>query len=154
MLLAVFSDSHGSREPMRRAIRAHNPDMVLHLGDYARDAAALADALPGLEVRYVRGNCDVGSPAPETLCFALEGVSVFMTHGHLYSVKYTLQSIANAAHFSGARLALFGHTHQAEYRRMGDVLLLNPGSAGRGDEKTFGLLTVEGGEFSWRMERL
>lgn len=101
MLLAVFSDSHGNREPMRRAIRAHNPDMVLHLGDYARDAAALADALPGLEVRYVRGNCDVGSPAPETLCFALEGVSVFMTHGHLYSVKYTLQSLANAAIFPG-----------------------------------------------------
>ena len=154
MLLAVFSDSHGSQEPLCRAIRTYQPDMVLHLGDYVRDAMALEKALPGLEVRYVRGNCDVGSPAPETLCFALEGVSVFMTHGHLYSVKYTLQSIANAAHFSGARLALFGHTHQAEYRRMGDVLLLNPGSAGRGDEKTFCLLTLEGGKYAWRMERL
>lgn len=154
MLLAVFSDSHGSQEPLCRAIRACNPDLVLHLGDYVRDAVALEAARPGLEVRYVRGNCDVGAPGPEKLCFTLEGVTVFMTHGHLYSVKYTLQSLANAAHFSGAQLALFGHTHQAEFRQMGDVLLLNPGSAGRGEEKTFGLLTLEGGEYSWRMQRL
>lgn len=153
MLIAVFSDTHGYTGPMLRAVRACGPDMVLHLGDHARDAEELRGILPGLDVRCVRGNCDLASAAPERLTFSVEGVDIFMTHGHLYSVKFTLDSLTNAAHFAGARLALFGHTHQSEYRNYGDLALLNPGSAGMG-EMTFGLLTVEGGSWQWKLEKL
>jgi predicted phosphodiesterase len=76
-----------------------------------------------------------------------------MTHGHEYSVKFTLDSLLNAAHFAGVQLALFGHTHQAEYRNYGDLALLNPGSAGKG-EWTCGLLTIEGGTWQWQLEYL
>ena len=38
MRIAVFSDSHGVKEPMLAAIEEQKPDMVLHLGDYVRDA--------------------------------------------------------------------------------------------------------------------
>jgi len=153
MLIAVFSDTHGHTGPMHRAILRHRPDMVLHLGDHARDAEELAELFPGLDVRSVRGNCDLACPAPESLQFEAEGVSIFMTHGHRYSVKFTLDSLLNAAHFSGAKLALFGHTHCAEYRNYGDLALLNPGSAGTG-EMTCGLLTVEGGTWKWALEEL
>ena len=63
-----------------------------------------------------------------------------------YRVKLGYESLANAAHFSGAQLALFGHTHEADFLRMGDVTLFNPGSAGMG-RQTYGRITVKGTEF-------
>ena len=62
MRIAVFSDSHGVKEPMLAAIEEQKPDMVLHLGDYVRDAE-------------------------ENLLFNADGVRIFMTHGHRYNVK-------------------------------------------------------------------
>jgi hypothetical protein len=42
----VFSDTHGNTEPMFRAVKKYNPDMVLHLGDHASDAQELEDRFP------------------------------------------------------------------------------------------------------------
>ena len=153
MLVMVFSDTHGHTEPMLAAVAKHNPAMVLHLGDHARDAQELREAFPALDVRSVRGNCDLLSSAPDKQLLELEGLRILMTHGHEYSVKFTLDSLLNAAHFSAAQLALFGHTHQAEYRNYGDLALLNPGSAGMG-ERSCGLLTLKGGSWQWKLEYL
>jgi len=146
MLIAVFSDSHGTTEPMIAAIREHRPDAVLHLGDHDRDAEDLQREFPTLDIRWVRGNCDRGSDAPEILTPVFDGVRMFMTHGHRHNVKFTLDSLANAAHFSGAKLALFGHTHERERRELGDVTVFNPGAAG-GWYSTGGLITVKGETF-------
>ena len=131
MRIAVFSDSHGVKEPMLAAIEE-----------------AIAAYFPSLDLRYVRGNCDAysRSDAEENLLFNADGVRIFMTHGHRYNVKLGYESLANAAHFSGAQLALFGHTHEADFLRMGDVTLFNPGSAGMG-RQTYGMITVKGTEF-------
>lgn len=153
LLLAVFSDTHGVTEPMFDAVEQHKPDIVLHLGDHTRDAEALQQFFPSLDVRYVRGNCDHFSDAPEVLEFSADRVPVFMTHGHRYNVKYTLDSLINAAGFSGARLALFGHTHQSEYKTVGGLTLFNPGSAGMG-RQTYALITVKGADFQCRLEEL
>lgn len=153
MRIAVFTDSHGDVKPMIAVIQRENPDLVLHLGDHARDAEDLRREFPTADIRYVRGNCDYGSDAPETLTPIAEGVRIFMTHGHRYNVKYTLASLANAAHFSGARLALFGHTHAGEYTQMGDVTLFNPGAAGAGGHH-WGLVTVEGETFKCEIKDL
>ena len=151
MLIAVFADSHGELEAMCAAIEEHRPDMVLYLGDYARDAEALERYFPGLDIRYVRGNCDGwNSDAPESLRFNADGVGIYMTHGHRQSVKTSLEPLANAVHFSGAQLGLFGHTHCSEYKKMGDVTLFNPGSVGRG-RRSCGLITVKGAEFTCRL---
>lgn len=144
--IAVFTDSHGDTEPMMAVIREQKPDMVLHLGDYARDAEELCREFPAMDIRYVRGNCDYGSDAPEVLTPVVDRVRIFMTHGHRYQVKFTLYSLANAASFSGAQLALFGHTHESEFRQVGDVSLFNPGAAGAGGHR-WGLVTVEGEKF-------
>ncbi len=151
MLIAVFSDSHGELEAMCAAIDEHKPDMVLHLGDHARDAEALERYYPWLDIRFVRGNCDAwGSDAPETLRFNAEDVGIYMTHGHREQVKWGLEPLANAVHFSGAKLGLFGHTHCSEYKKMGDVTLFNPGSAGIG-RRSYGLITVKGADFQCRL---
>ena len=152
MLIAVFSDSHGSVDPMIHVIREEQPDLVLHLGDHAWDAEALQREFPALDIRFVRGNCDWGSDAEEVLTPVADGVKIFMTHGHRYGVKYSLHSLANAAHFSGAALCLFGHTHESEYKAMGDVTLFNPGAAGPGG--SCGLITVKGTEFKCRLREI
>ena len=64
MRILVFSDTHGNTEPMLAAVARHSPDMVLHLGDHARDAQELRERFPDLDVRSVRGNCDLLASAP------------------------------------------------------------------------------------------
>ena len=79
-----------------------------------------------------------------------DGVGIYLTHGHRQNVKMTLDALANTVHFSGARLGLFGHTHCSEYKKMGDVVLFNPGSVGRG-RRSYGLITVKGTEFQCKL---
>jgi len=153
MRILVFSDTHGNSQPMIDAVERHTPDMVLHLGDGARDVEELRERFPALDIRSVRGNCDLLSAAPAKQLLEVEGLRILMTHGHEQSVKFTLDSLLNTAHFSGAQLALFGHTHQAEYRRYDQLALLNPGSAGKG-ELSCGLLTIQGGSWQWKLEYL
>lgn len=131
MLIAVFSDSHGATQPMIDAVARYKPDAVLHLGDHDRDCDALRELYPDLDIRAVSGNCDPYSQECERRIFALGGVKIFMTHGHLYNVKYGLDSLINAAGFSGAKLALYGHTHQARHFTAGGMDVLNPGAANR-----------------------
>jgi len=142
MKIAVFSDSHGSLEPMVSAVKRFQPERIIHLGDYARDAGALSRRFPDIPLDAVRGNCDLPGSGPETLSVTLGGVPVFLTHGHRYGVKTDLLPLLNAAHFSGAALALFGHTHQALDRQFSGIRLLNPGSCGQGSAPSFALLDV------------
>ena len=58
MKLLVLSDSHRETEHMLLAIRKERPDAVVHLGDHAADADAIAQECPYLPLYRVRGNCD------------------------------------------------------------------------------------------------
>ena len=148
MKIIVFSDSHRELDGMRQVIRREKPDYVFHLGDHDSDAEQISKEFQTLPVAMVRGNCDGWySDAPEFLRFSADGVGIYMTHGHRQNVKMTLEPLANTVHFSGAQLGLFGHTHCSEYKKMGDVTLFNPGSAGRG-RRSWGLITVKGTEFT------
>ena len=149
MRVLVFSDSHYSPDPMIACVREQKPDAVLFLGDGLRDLAELRREFPALDIRAVRGNCDFGYEEDEVLTPVFGGVRIFMTHGHRYHVKYTLEPLANAAHFSQAPLALFGHTHHREYQVMGDVTVFNPGAVGQGG-MSGGQITIEGGKFQCR----
>jgi len=144
--IIVFSDSHGNTEPMNEAVLRFKPDMIIHLGDHAWDADCFTHR--ETSVRHVRGNCDYGSAVRETDTVVLpQGIKVVMTHGHLYSVKTGLQPILNMGRVAGADILLFGHTHRALCERWGDMLVMNPGTAGVGKGLTCGLLHINGIEF-------
>ena len=98
---------------MVRAIRQQRPDAVFHLGDCERDTQRLEKEVPDLPLYRVCGNCDREPVNPEVLQLTLDGMKFFLTHGHRYSVKYTLDALLNAAYFAGADMVLFGHTHRA-----------------------------------------
>lgn len=143
MKIAVFSDTHGSARGMLSAVRAYEPDAIIHLGDGNSDIAKLEREFPDLPVYAVCGNCDWENSAPESLSVDLGGVTAFLTHGHRYGVRYgNLDKLLYAAECSGAKIAMFGHTHRAGFEDVEGIFVLNPGTAGVGGEKTWAELEI------------
>ena len=140
---AVFSDTHGNNDPMLRAARQAEADVLIHLGDHDRDARLLREAFPGTPLYSVCGNCDLYPLSPERQLVTLGPVKAFLTHGHLYGVSSRQADwLVYAAQEQGAQLALFGHTHCAVYEQLGGVTLINPGTAGRGRTLTWALVSI------------
>lgn len=130
MKVLVISDSHGYISNAKTAIDK-NPGikMVLHLGDYCRDAAQLNQLYPDIDFEYVYGNCDIGVgsvPADKTI--EIEGKRIFMTHGHRYSVKWDYSKLLEKAAYEEADVILYGHTHISAVDYVDNVLIVNPGS--------------------------
>ena len=142
MRLAVFSDTHGNTNLMPQAVRRMQPDILVHLGDHIRDSRLLASEFPSIPLYAVPGNCDFASREQDTLEFYAGPVKVFATHGHRYYVKSTMVSLLNAAHFSGAQLVLYGHTHIARIEYPAGMTVVNPGSSGLGSEPSFAVIDI------------
>ena len=145
MKLLIVSDSHGCVREMESAVRTEKPDAILHLGDCVQDARRLHAAFPQLPLHAVAGNCDPRGAAPETCLLELGGITIYMTHGHIYNVKMGLERLYFSACEKGVRLALFGHTHQPLLLARGDLLLLNPGSIGRAPRRSYARFDTETG---------
>ena len=147
--LLVLSDSHNSSGAVERILHAESDaNAVVFLGDGLRD---LEDALtlhPKMKVYAVAGNCDFGALEPLDGLAAFDQVVVFYTHGHMYGVKYDLDTLADAAAARGAEVALFGHTHKPIALQKNGVFLFNPGSCGRcyTGPNTYGILTLADGK--------
>lgn len=142
MRLAVFSDTHGNTNLMPQAVRRMQPDILVHLGDHIRDSRLLASGFPSIPLYAVPGNCDFASREQDTLEFYAGPVKVFATHGHRYYVKSTMDSLLNAAYFSGAQLVLYGHTHIARIEYPAGMTVVNPGSSGLGSEPSFAVIDI------------
>lgn len=65
------------------------------------------------------------------------------------NVKGSLVAAASYAASKGADVLLYGHTHIKDDRTVetasGSVRMINPGSAGRGSEPSYALLTLMNG---------
>lgn len=145
MKILVFSDSHGYAGYMLEAARRCAPDAVIHLGDGAGDLSALKKELPRTPVINVRGNCDSDISVPERRIIELSGSRLFICHGHRYGVKLSLDGLLTSAMCAGADAVLFGHTHIPCLRTENGLLILNPGSVGRGRSPSCAVLTLEEG---------
>ena len=134
MKILVLSDSHSGMSFMRLAVSRVRPDAVVHLGDYYDDGTALQEEFFHIPFHLVPGNCDryrLSGLKPETLCYDVCGIRLFMTHGHNHRVKSGIYSLLKDARAGCAQAALYGHTHAADCRREEDGLwVLNPGSCG------------------------
>jgi len=147
MRILVLSDSHGAVETLAEIVGQCEADMILHLGDHARDCAIIRTRFPQIMLRAVKGNCDRLERELDTDEFVVEGKRIVMTHGHLFGVKNGLDRVRYFAESREADILLFGHTH-VRYDSgdaPGDIRLINPGSAGTG-KKTFAALEIQHGE--------
>ena len=143
MKAAVFSDTHANIALMLQAARESGADVFIHLGDHDRDAEALRREFPDKPLYVVAGNCDPGSRAPLAEVVPLGDVKIYICHGHQYGVDYgDVSRLVYAAQERGCRLALYGHTHRPDRQEIGGVQVLNPGTAGKGRQRSWALVEV------------
>lgn len=124
----VVSDTHGNR----RALDELEPvpgecDYIIHLGDYSTDGGYLQRKYPQ-KTYVINGNCELAKVGEDEIVLEIEGVKIFACHGHRYSVKTTLEKLAQRAKELGCGIALYGHTHEARDDEIDGVALLNPGT--------------------------
>ena len=149
--ILVLSDSHRCVGAMYDAAMLEKPDVIFHLGDHVSDAQELSYALDPIDFYEVRGNCDFGAQAPETILTELAGVRFFLTHGHLFGVKSNLTRLKLEANRVGAQVVLFGHTHRAFCEQNGGVWYLNPGAA---KNDCYGVVEVRDGKIHCALKTL
>ena len=143
--IIIFSDTHGNINSCVKVLESiGNVDLILHLGDTVADAEDLHACFPQIEMAYVSGNNDFFSHAPSQRVVTVDGVSLFLTHGHEF---YSQEKIAKQAMKSGCMFALFGHSHVSVYRQEGSVWLLNPGSISRPRDgaRSYGVIEIAPG---------
>ncbi len=143
--ILVFSDSHGDIDLCIDAVSRIPADMIIHAGDYVRDAEKLTARFPDKDIRYVQGNNDLWAKAPKELIIEEDGVRIFVVHGHEQRVKYEMNysTMAKAARERDCSMAVFGHTHIQYEGETDGVKLLNPGSTLFGG--TYAIIEIENG---------
>ncbi|TDL34384.1 metallophosphoesterase [Jeotgalibacillus sp. S-D1] len=126
MKIVVVSDNHGDT---KRLIDIKNRyegqvDALLHCGD--SELSYDSQEMDGFV--KVRGNCDFDSSYPEEKTIEVNGTKIFITHGHLFGIKQSLDRIHYKAVEENADLIFFGHSHSLGAEVIDHRLFVNPGS--------------------------
>ncbi len=130
MKILVLSDTHGDTNKAEEAIRNNREvNLIIHLGDYFRDAQKLSAMFPEIPMEYIYGNSDfMIEDVPAEKMLEIDGKRIFITHGHRYSVKWDYDKLYRKAEELNVDLLLFGHTHVADLIEKEKYCVLNPGS--------------------------
>lgn len=146
MKIVVISDTHSkNQEILDYILKNEKPDLLFHLGDYVKDGEIISRKL-GIASIIVKGNGDYGSGYKEEEIIEIRGKKIFLTHGHKYNVRYTLDNIIYKGQELGADIVLFGHTHVPINICEDEIYVMNPGSPsfprGLSGKKTFGMINI------------
>ena len=122
-LIGVVSDTHGLIRP--EALHAlRDSRLIIHCGDIG-DSSVLKTLQAIAPVRAIRGNNDHGAWAnrlPEHDFVKIGSQLIYVLH-NLAELDLDLEA-------RGVTAVLSGHSHKPVIERKGEVLFLNPGSAG------------------------
>jgi putative phosphoesterase len=123
MQVGIISDTHGLMRPEALAALAGS-DLIIHAGDVGKPEVlrALEQVAPTFAVR---GNVDEGPWAdllPEELDVPVGGLR--------FHVLHRIADLRIDPAGEGIAAVIYGHSHKPAIEWRGDVLLLNPGSAG------------------------
>jgi putative phosphoesterase len=128
VIVAAVADTHGKTELIIKELRLLNPDHILFAGDYYDDGQKIFKVLkiPG---NSVAGNCDISNRMKQEEIISLMGYKIFLVHGHQFGVKRDLNRLKYRAQELAVDAVVFGHTHSPFCDKIGDLWLINPGSA-------------------------
>ncbi|MGH8058365.1 MAG: metallophosphoesterase family protein [Candidatus Entotheonellia bacterium] len=123
VLIGVISDTHGLLRP--EAVQAlQGVDLLIHAGDIGRP-----EVLEGLRsiapVIAIRGNNDTGPWAR-----SLAATEVVEAGQAVIYVLHNVKELDLDPAAAGFSAVISGHSHQPSVAKRGDVLFVNPGSAG------------------------
>ena len=145
MKLGLISDTHGFLDPkVPRIFRG--VDQILHAGDIGPDhlIAQLESIAP---VTAVLGNNDASPCLPLTKTLVL-GELKFLVH-HIVTPRALTEELRARMARERPDAVVFGHSHKQFCERIGGVLFVNPGYAGKprfAVERSVALLEAEGKE--------
>ncbi len=122
-LLGVISDTHGLLRP--EAIAALAPAQhILHAGDVGN--IEILEALSSIApVTAIRGNVDVYGP-----CSELPVTELVEVAGRLFYLVHSIHDLDISPTAAGVAAVISGHSHNPSIETRGNILYLNPGSAG------------------------
>ena len=124
----VISDTHGRTDNLDKILPLVKPlDQLIHLGDVGKNIDYI-EVVAECACCFVSGNNDFYSTLPRERLIKLNGVPIFLTHGHYYYVNSRKDFIRSVAVQRGAKIALFGHTHVPYLEEDETLLVANPGS--------------------------
>ena len=129
MKVLICSDSHGRLDYFQQVMDLEQPEIVIFAGDHSTDAIDMSLVYRDVLFAIVKGNTDMDDyESRETAIFDLMGKKVLLTHGHLFSVKTTLEELEKKAHLQKAEICVFGHTHKEFMAEKNGVVFVNPGA--------------------------
>ncbi len=134
MKVGIISDTHDNLLMISRAVELfqdESVDLVIHCGDHVAPFTPIIWQKMGIEILAVYGNNDgdteflkkkfssIGRIFPRPHEIILQGKKILVMHE-----PDNLQEIASSGRYD---YVLYGHTHRAVNRRVGETLILNPG---------------------------
>jgi putative phosphoesterase len=132
VLVAVIADTHmprgGRRLPDACFERLRAADLILHAGDVTAEGVFEELAALGPPLHAVQGNMDDAALCerlPSTLVVEAGGLQIGMTHD---PGPRAGRGERLASGFPGCAAVVYGHTHEPEVSRAGEIWILNPGS--------------------------
>ncbi|NLK72258.1 MAG: metallophosphoesterase [Clostridiales bacterium] len=144
--IMVISDTHGEIDEMLEQYnKLNDPDMIIHLGDYALDAKKIEREI-GTTVVSVKGNMDGENSEVPHRIIEVEGYKILLTHGHKEKVKEGLTNLYYKALSLSCDIVLFGHTHIPLKIQEGSIFFINPGSITfprGGSKSSYALITLQ-----------
>jgi putative phosphoesterase len=152
MKIGVISDTHGFIDPKVFTV-FDGVELILHAGDIGSE-----DIITSLEtmapVKAIHGNIDMfplSTRYPEVLALEVEGAAICLIHQFIDVRNSKIRDAMAKTSQARPDIVIFGHSHEAKLEQSGEVLLFNPGSAGKRRfslRPTVGLLTVSEGDFT------
>lgn len=128
MRILIISDTHRYLGHYYEMLERTGPvDQILHLGDVEGDEEEIC-ATAGCPVAFVAGNNDYFSRNDKEKELTLDGVRIFMTHGHNYGVSMGNERLLAEGISRKVDVALYGHTHRPCVEKVNSLYLVNPGS--------------------------
>ena len=92
MRIVVISDSHRRKGVIDDILSAQpQAKHVFFLGDNVSDIEDYEFIYPDKKFHIVSGNCDGFSLYPVVAMEIVEGKKILFTHGHTFSVKYSIE---------------------------------------------------------------
>lgn len=136
MKLLITGDIQGRDDVLRRVMEKElDVDYHLNTGDLGIDTKTIQET----KMIAVKGNHDLYHDLPTERILVLEGLKVLLTHGHLQNVKYGLENLIEQAKLHQVDMCIFGHTHEAFYQKIDQIIFINPGSLGELREKSYAI---------------
>ena len=128
MKVLIVSDTHRNEDNLIEVLdKEKNLDLLIHCGD-VEGAEDEIEHYAGCKTVLVAGNNDFFSRLPREAELQVEGMKVWVTHGHNYYVNANPEYIRKEARIRNIDIVLYGHTHRPLIEKKDDLIVINPGS--------------------------